>query len=145
MKRKFTTVTRVFRLFADIFDLSAILPKLVYFFSTIMNTLVFAPLCTSCNEASFLLILGYVALADLEINLLKKKSLHVSQNFFTFTFDERLCLGSSSVQQQRIFFLIFHTVFFDSWSSYFCHFRMSLSGIILVHVFLFLCVEPISW
>ena len=102
MKRKFTTVTRVFRLFADIFDLNAILPKLVYFFSTIMNTLVFAPLCTSCNEASFLLILGYVALADLEINLLKKKSLHVSQNFFTFTFDERLCLGSSS----RIFFLI---------------------------------------
>ena len=73
MKRKFTTVTRVFRLFADIFDLNAILPKLVYFFSTIMNTLVFAPLCTSCNEASFLLILGYVALADLEINLLKKK------------------------------------------------------------------------
>ena len=28
MKREFTTVTRVFRLFADIFDLNAILTKL---------------------------------------------------------------------------------------------------------------------
>ena len=136
MKRKFTTVTRVFRLFADIFDLSAILPKLVYFFSTIMNTLVFAPLCTSCNEASFLLILGYVALADLEINLLKKKSLHVSQNFFTFTFDERLCLGSSSHLLPYFTALKLHTVFSD--------FVLLLSGFIWVHVFLFLCVEPIS-
>ena len=29
MKREFTTVMRSFRLFADVFDLSAILPKLV--------------------------------------------------------------------------------------------------------------------
>ena len=31
MKREFTTVTRVFRLFADVFDLNAILPKLSSF------------------------------------------------------------------------------------------------------------------
>ena len=57
--------------------------------------------CLRCLLLQWSIISSNLGLRSLEriLRLIQaeKKSLHVSQNFFTFTFDERLCLGASSL------------------------------------------------
>ena len=72
--------------------------------------------CLRCLLLQWSIISSNLGLRSLEriLRLIQaeKKSLHVSQNFFTFTFDERLCLGASSLFYSP-FWLYSHTVLYS--------------------------------
>ena len=95
MKRKFTTVTRVFRLFADIFDLSAIFRKLGNKFKLDIIFDDFKTLCVTCN----FMCIDYVFFAFYQITIktvlqyfLTDKNVEI---FSTFSF----CYNSFSIER----------------------------------------------